>query len=99
MDNQELVTPVKNGKGKVLLSIVDKRVRAIIAILMIVLSFAFFGALLILNVPDPKREIVVFILGNVTSYISLVLSFFFGSSEDRDRSHNTQNQQVPPEIK
>jgi hypothetical protein len=73
-------------KGSILLSLVDKRIKAIIAILVIVMGFAFFAALIVLNVPDPKREIIVFILGNVTGYISLILAYFFGSSEDRHQS-------------
>lgn len=80
----EQQTP-KKVKSNILLSLVDKRLRAAIALFTILLGFAFFGALLFLNIPDPKREIIVFILGNVTSYISLILAYFFGSSEEKDK--------------
>lgn len=91
MENQDTKTP----KGKMLLSIFDKRVRAIIAILTIILGFSFFAALLVLNIPDPKKEIIIFVLGNVTSYLSLILAYFFGASEEKDKDKDKHlNQEV-----
>ena len=62
----------------------EKRIKAVIAILVIILGFLFFSSLLFLDISDSKREIVVFILGNVTGYVSLILAYFFGSSDTNE---------------
>ena len=69
----------------------DKRVKALISVLVILLGFFFFSSLILLEIPDSKREIIVFILGNITGYISLILSYFFGSSDDREKREDKED--------
>ena len=84
MEIQPIIDSIQSKKTKsILMSVFDKRIRAIIAIMVIILGFAFFSALLVLNITEPKKEILVFILGQVSGYISLILAYFFGSSEEK----------------
>ena len=79
---------VKNGNG-VKKDIVDKRIHAVIAIIEIILAFGFFALIILHEIPDGKRDMVMLILGATLTHLSMMYPYFFGSSKGSDAKNQT----------
>lgn len=73
---------------------ITKATRSIIAIGTVVATFALFYALLFKKVSGLEKDIIVFILGVLSSNMTQVLSYYFGSSKGADDRMKAEN---PPQ--
>ena len=79
----ETIQPKESGKAK-------RFIRAMIALLSIVFTFYLFKEVLIPTSANPNiennKEIVMYILGALTSVVVQIIGFYFGSSEADSKS-------------
>ncbi|MDO8640225.1 MAG: hypothetical protein Q7R33_01665 [Nitrosarchaeum sp.] len=86
-----MTNTIKNG-----VTAVDRRIHAIIAIVEIVFGFILFGILILFDVPEAKKDIVIYILGVVSAHIGQIISYYYGSSKGSDdKNQMLMNAQAP----
>lgn len=61
-----------------------KATQTIIAIGTVIATFILFYALLFKHVNDIEKDIIIFILGVLSSNMTQILSYYFGSSKGAD---------------
>jgi len=59
----------------------EKNVPSFLALGVVGLAFILIGILMFLDVPETQQQIVIYVLGFITSSAGQVLSFYFGSSQ------------------
>lgn len=59
----------------------EKNVPSILALGVVGLAFILIGILMFMDVPETQQQIVIYVLGFITSSAGQVLSFYFGSSQ------------------
>jgi len=59
----------------------SKGINAILGITIVVFTFILFYALLFKNVQGTSKDIILFVLGCVSTILSQVVSYYFGSSK------------------
>lgn len=64
--------------------LIHERINAILSVVIIVSTFLIFDALLFKRVPPENKDVVLFILGVLSSIVSQVISYYFGSSKGSD---------------
>lgn len=63
---------------------ITKMVQTILAIGIAVATFILFYALLFKDVTGTAKDIIMFILGCVSSNLTQIISYYFGSSKSSD---------------
>ena len=58
----------------------NKIITSLLAIGIVGLAFALFAVILFLEVTPANKDILIFLLGNLTTLVGLVCSYYFGSS-------------------
>lgn len=61
-------------------------IMSFIAFFVVVFSFMFFYALLFRDVRNDNRDVTMFILGAITNNLTQIISYFFGSSKNAEKS-------------
>jgi lipopolysaccharide export LptBFGC system permease protein LptF len=65
----------------------SKIFQGIMAVALITIVFALFGAVLFVSIEDTKRDIVMLLIGSCTTVLVQVVSYYFGSSTgSKDKS-------------
>jgi hypothetical protein len=62
-----------------------KNINPLMALLVVMLSFAFFFYVvkfMDLSVESTKKDIVIYIMGAITTFVSSIVGYYFGSSKD-----------------
>lgn len=75
-------------------------INPLLGVLIVVLSFTFFTVVLTFNYEQnpAKKDVVIYLLGAVTSIITMVVGYFFGSSKgssDKNTTIHTQMRRQP----
>lgn len=60
--------------------LINKIITPVLAIGIVVLAFILFYIVLFKGVAGVEKDILVFVLGALTGYVGMVLSYYFGSS-------------------
>ena len=60
--------------------LLNKIILPILAIGVVVLTFTLFYLIMFKGVTGVEKDILVFVLGALTGYVGMILSYFFGSS-------------------
>jgi len=58
----------------------NKIITSLLALGIVGLAFALFAVILFLEVTPANKDILIFLLGNLTTLVGLVCSYYFGSS-------------------
>ena len=58
----------------------NKIITSVLALGITGLTFALFAVILFLEVTPANKDILIFLLGNLTTLVGLVCSYYFGSS-------------------
>ena len=58
----------------------NKIITCLLALGIVGLAFALFAVILFLEVTPANKDILIFLLGNLTTLVGLVCSYYFGSS-------------------
>lgn len=59
-----------------------KNVQPMLAIALVALTFFLYGVIIFYqDIPPEKKEIIVYVLGALTTIVTQVVSYFFGSSK------------------
>lgn len=67
--------------------VITKVVTPVIALGVLVLSFALFGVLVFIEVRPEAKDILIYVLGVLSSAVTQILSYYFGSSQgSKDKS-------------
>jgi predicted permease len=66
--------------------ILDRKINIIsfLAFFVVLFSFSLFYALLFKDVKNESRDVILFVLGAVSTNLTQVVSYFFGSSHGAD---------------
>lgn len=59
----------------------SKNVASIIAVSVIGLAFLLLGMIMFRQTTNLEENTIIFVLGSLTGWVSIVLSFYFGSSQ------------------
>ena len=59
-----------------------KNTTAIVAIIILLMSFAILFSIIFWNFPETQKDIYFTIAGGVTSIITMIVSYYFGSSKN-----------------
>jgi len=73
----------------VMMEKVTKAVQTIIAIVVVFATFILFYALLFKDINGVAKDIILFVLGCVSSNLTQIISYYFGSSKSSDDKSNT----------
>ncbi|MCK5609880.1 hypothetical protein KAR91_48860 [Candidatus Pacearchaeota archaeon] len=73
--------PLKGGSMETRKSLFGINTPSILAIALLVLAFALFFIVILIDVAQPVRDITMVIIGLVGGNLGQVYSFYFGSSE------------------
>lgn len=59
-----------------------KNVQPLLAIALVALTFFLYGVIIFCkDIPPDKKEIIIYVLGALTTIVTQVVSYFFGSSK------------------
>ena len=58
----------------------NKIITSLLALGIVGLTFSLFAVILFLEVTPANKDILIFLLGNLTTLVGLVCSYYFGSS-------------------
>jgi len=68
--------------------LINKIVTPILALGTVVLSFILFGIIIFVDVDTESKDIIIYVLGALTSAVTMILSYYFGSSSgSKEKSH------------
>ena len=68
--------------------LINKIITPILAIAVLVLVFLFVYLIMFKGVKGVEKDILVFILGSLTGYVGMVLSYYFGSSSSSQKKQD-----------
>lgn len=71
-----------------------KNINPLLALLVVIVSFGFFGIVLNFDFSkDPaKKELIIYLVGGVQTIVTMVMSYYFGSSKgSSDKSKVIEN--------
>jgi hypothetical protein len=60
--------------------LLNKIVSPILALVIVGLTFALFYMIMFKGITTVEKDILIYVLGALTSYVGMVLSYYFGSS-------------------
>ena len=64
-----------------------KNTTAIVAILILTLSYAILFSIIFWDFPTDQKDIYFTIAGGVTSIVTMVVSFYFGASKNQNEEN------------
>jgi hypothetical protein len=75
---------------EIMMEKVTKMAQTIIAIGIVVATFVLFYALLFKNIVDgTAKDVILFVLGCVSSNLTQIISYYFGSSKSSEEKTKT----------
>jgi hypothetical protein len=60
--------------------LLNKIVSPVLALVIVGLTFALFYLIMFKGITTVEKDILIYVLGALTSYVGMVLSYYFGSS-------------------
>lgn len=60
--------------------LINKIVTPVLALGTVVLSFILFGVIIFVDVDNESKDIIIYVLGALTSAVTMILGYYFGSS-------------------
>ena len=60
--------------------LINKIVTPVLALGTVVLSFVLFGVIIFVDVDTESKDIIIYVLGALTSAVTMILGYYFGSS-------------------
>lgn len=60
--------------------LLNKIVSPLLALVIVGLTFVLFYMIMFKNITNVEKDILIYVLGALTSYVGMVLSYYFGSS-------------------
>ena len=60
--------------------LINKIVTPVLALGTVVLSFILFGVIIFVDVQSESKDIIIYVLGALTSAVTMILGYYFGSS-------------------
>ena len=60
--------------------LLNKIVTPVLALGTVVLSFILFGVIIFVDVQSESKDIIIYVLGALTSAVTMILGYYFGSS-------------------
>jgi hypothetical protein len=78
-----------NDKVSLMMERFTKAVQSLIAIGVVLAAFLLFYALLFKEVNGVAKDVILFVLGCVSSNMTQIISYYFGSSKGSDDKSNT----------
>jgi hypothetical protein len=60
--------------------LLNKIVSPVLALVIVGLTFALFYLIMFKSITNVEKDILIYVLGALTSYVGMVLSYYFGSS-------------------
>jgi hypothetical protein len=60
--------------------LLNKIVTPVLALGTVVLSFALFAVIIFVDVQAESKDIIIYVLGALTSAVTMILGYYFGSS-------------------
>jgi hypothetical protein len=60
--------------------LINKIVTPVLALGTVVLSFALFAVIIFVDVQAESKDIIIYVLGALTSAVTMILGYYFGSS-------------------
>lgn len=60
--------------------LINKIVTPVLALGTVVLSFVLFGVIIFVDVQSESKDIIIYVLGALTSAVTMILGYYFGSS-------------------
>lgn len=60
--------------------LLNKIVSPVLALFIVGLTFALFYLIMFKSITNVEKDILIYVLGALTSYVGMVLSYYFGSS-------------------
>lgn len=73
----------------VMMEKVTKAAQTIIALIVVLASFLLFYSLLFKDIAGVSKDILLFVLGCVSTILTQIVSYYFGSSKGSDDKSNT----------
>jgi hypothetical protein len=67
----------------------NKNISAILSILCLCFTFLLFFIVLFIDIEANHKDVVIYILGALTTLLSQVFSYYFGSSESSNSKNKT----------
>jgi len=67
---------------------------SLIATFIVIFSFLLFYALLFKDVQDKSKDVILFVLGAVSTNLTQVVSYYFGSSKGSEDKQNIINSHI-----
>lgn len=58
-----------------------KNLNSVLAVGIIALSFILFGILALIKVEVQQKDIIIYVLGALTTYVGSIIQYYFGSSK------------------
>ena len=75
---------------EIMMEKITKTAQTIIAIGVVIAGFVLFYALLFKNIVDgTAKDVILFVLGCVSSNMTQIISYYFGSSHNSEDKANT----------
>ena len=70
----------------------NKVVTPILALGTVILAFALFLVIIFVEVDPASKDILIYVLGTLSSAVTMVLGYYFGSSlSSKDKTKELQN--------
>jgi len=81
---------------KVSNSWLTKNLNAVLALGVIGLSFILFGVLALIKVEPTQKDIIIYVLGALTTFVGQIVAYYFGSSKSSSDKTDQINKMIKP---
>lgn len=71
-----------------------KIVQPLLAMVIVTLTFALFYMIMFRHVESVEKDILIYVLGALTTYVGTILSYYFGSSSSSKRKDDAITQMI-----
>lgn len=71
-----------------------KIVQPLLAMIIVTLTFALFYMIMFRHVTNVEKDILIYVLGALTTYVGTILSYYFGSSSSSKRKDEAITQMI-----
>lgn len=71
-----------------------KIVQPLLAMIIVTLTFALLYMIMFKHVANVEKDIIIYVLGALTTYVGTILSYYFGSSSSSNRKDEAIKQMI-----
>lgn len=75
---------------------ITQNLNAVIALGVITLSFILFGVLALVKVEPTQKDIIIYVLGALTTFVGQIVAYYFGSSKSSSDKTDQLNKLMKP---